>query len=156
MACRISCAISIVFIIGMIYMTNAMSNNDTMKKYKKQLPDELQTIYKEIVDERTRIYYTGYGLGFLIAVLFILYNTLIMNKTFSTMSMVCISTTSAFITNYFYYVLTPKKTYMLEHIDTPEQTKAWMKMYRNMQYHYHMGLFIGLIAVGIFAYAFRC
>jgi len=156
MACRISCAISIVFIIGMIYMTNAMSNNDTMKKYKKQLPDELQAIYKEIVDERTRIYYTGYGLGFLIAVLFILYNTLIMNKTFSTMSMVCISTTSAFITNYFYYVLTPKKTYMLEHIDTPEQTKAWMKMYRNMQYHYHMGLFIGLIAVGIFAYAFRC
>ena len=125
MACRISCAISIVFIIGMIYMTNAMSNNDTMKKYKKQLPDELQPIYKEIVDERTRIYYTGYGLGFLIAVLFILYNTLIMNKTFSTMSMVCISTTSAFITNYFYYVLTPKKTYMLEHIDTPEQSKAW-------------------------------
>ena len=156
MACRISCAISVVFIIGMIYMTNAMSNNDTMKKYKKQLPDELQTIYKEIVDERTKIYYTGYGLGFLIAVLFILYNSLLMNKTFSTMSMVCISTTSAFITNYFYYVLTPKKTYMLEHIDTPEQTKAWTKMYRNMQYHYHMGLFIGLIAVGIFAYAFRC
>ena len=79
-----------------------------------------------------------------------------MNKTFSTMSMVCISTTSAFITNYFYYVLTPKKTYMLDHIDTPEQTKAWTKMYRNMQYHYHMGLFIGLIAVSIFAYAFRC
>ena len=56
MACRISCAISIVFIIGMIYMTNSMSNNDTMKKYKKQLPDELRYIYKEIVDERTRIY----------------------------------------------------------------------------------------------------
>lgn len=133
-----------------------MSNNDTMKKYQKQLPDKLQTIYKEIVDERTRIYYTGYGLGFLIAVLFILYNTLIMKKTFSTISMVCISSTSAFLTNYFYYILTPKKTYMLDHIDTPEQTKAWTKMYRHMQYHYHMGLFIGLIAVGIFAYAFRC
>ena len=156
MACRISCSISIIFIIGMIYMTNAMSNNDTMKRYKKQLPENLQATYNEIVDERTRIYYTGYGLGFLIAVLFILYNTLIMNKTFSTMSMVCISTTSAFLTNYFYYVLTPKTKYMLEHIDTPEQTKAWTKMYRNMQYHYHMGLFIGLIAVGIFAYAFRC
>ena len=156
MACRISCAISIIFIIGMIYMTNATSNSDTMKKYEKQLPEDLRNIYKNIVDERTRIYYTGYGLGFLIAVLFILYNTLIMNKTFSTMSMVCISTTSAFITNYFYYVLTPKKTYMLDHIDNPEQTKAWVKMYRNMQYHYHMGLFIGLIAVGIFAYAFRC
>lgn len=156
MACRITCAISIIFIIGMIYMTNATSNSDTMKKYEKQLPEDLRNIYKNIVDERTRIYYTGYALGFFIAILFILYNTLIMKKTFSTISMICISTTSAFITNYFYYVLTPKTNYMLDHIEDPKQTKAWLKMYRNMQYHYHMGLFIGLIAVGIFAYAFRC
>jgi uncharacterized membrane protein len=156
MACRITCAISIIFIIGMIFMTNATSNNDTMKKYEKQLPEDLRNIYKNIVDERTRIYYTGYALGFFIAILFILYNTLIMKKTFSTISMICISTTSAFITNYFYYVLTPKTNYMLDHIEDPKQTKAWLKMYRNMQYHYHMGLFIGLIAVGIFAYAFRC
>jgi hypothetical protein len=156
MACRITCAISIIFIIGMIYMTNATSNSDTMKKYEKQLPEDLRNIYKNIVDERTRIYYTGYALGFFIAILFIVYNTLIMKKTFSTISMICISTTSAFITNYFYYVLTPKTNYMLDHIEDPKQTKAWLKMYRNMQYHYHMGLFIGLIAVGIFAYAFRC
>jgi len=156
MACRITCAISVIFIIGMIYITNATSNSDTMKKYEKQLPEELRDMYKKIVDERTRIYYTGYVIGFFVAILFILYNTLLMKRAFSTMSMICISTTSAFITNYFYYILTPKKSYMLEHIEDPKQTKAWLKMYRNMQYHYHMGLFIGLIAVGIFAYSFRC
>lgn len=156
MACRITCAISIVFIIGMIYMTNAMSNNGTMQQYEKQLPEKLQKIYKQIVTERRQIYYTGYVLGFILAILFILYNNLILNKTLSTITMVCVSTASAFIVNYFYYILTPKTTHMLEHADTPEQTKAWLKMYRTMQYHYHMGLFIGLIAVGIFAYAFRC
>ena len=156
MACRITCAISVVFIIGMIYMTNAMSYNDTMQQYEKQLPEKLQTIYKQIVTERRQIYYTGYVLGFILAILFILYNNLILNKSLSTMSMVCVSTASAFLVNYFYYILTPKTTHMLEHADTPEQTKAWLKMYRTMQYHYHMGLFIGLIAVGVFAYAFRC
>ena len=156
MACRITCAISVVFIIGMIYMTNAMSYNDTMQQYEKQLPEKLQKIYKQIVTERRQIYYTGYVLGFILAILFILYNNLILNKSLSTMSMVCVSTASAFLVNYFYYILTPKTTHMLEHADTPEQTKAWLKMYRTMQYHYHMGLFIGLIAVGVFAYAFRC
>ena len=156
MACRITCAISVVFITGMIYMTNAMSNNDTMQQYEKQLPEKLQKIYKQIVTERRQIYYTGYVLGFILAVLFILYNNLILNKSLSTMSMVCVSTASAFLVNYFYYILTPKTTHMLEHADTPDQTKAWLKMYRTMQYHYHMGLFIGLIAVGVFAYAFRC
>lgn len=156
MACRITCAISLVFIVGMIYMTNAMSYNDTMQKYEKQLPEKLQKIYKQIVTERRQIYYTGYVLGFILAILFILYNNIILNKSLSTISMVCVSTASAFLVNYFYYILTPKTTHMLEHADTPEQTKAWLKMYRTMQYHYHMGLFIGLIAVGVFAYAFRC
>src|SRR6056300_1389275 len=156
MACRISCAISLVFIVGMIYMTNAMSNNNTMLQYEKQLPEKLQKIYKQIVAERRQIYYTGYVLGFILAILFILYNNIILNKSLSTISMVCVSTASAFLVNYFYYILTPKTTHMLEHADTPEQTKAWLKMYRTMQYHYHMGLFIGLIAVGVFAYSFRC
>ena len=62
MACRITCAISLVFIVGMIYMTNAMSNNDTMQQYEKQLPEKLQKIYKQIVTERRQIYYTGYVL----------------------------------------------------------------------------------------------
>jgi len=156
MACRITCAISLVFIVGMIYMTNAMSNNNTMLQYEKQLPEKLQKIYKQIVAERRQIYYTGYVLGFILAILFILYNNIILNKSLSTISMVCVSTASAFLVNYFYYILTPKTTHMLEHADTPEQTKAWLKMYRTMQYHYHMGLFIGLIAVGVFAYSFRC
>jgi hypothetical protein len=45
---------------------------------------------------------------------------------------------------------------MLEHINSPEQTKAWLTMYREMQYNYHFGMVIGIIAVGVLAFGFRC
>jgi hypothetical protein len=45
---------------------------------------------------------------------------------------------------------------MLNHITTSEQNKAWLAMYRGMQVYYHTGLVLGLFAIGIFAYAFRC
>ena len=73
----------------------------------------------------------------------------------STTSMVCLVLATSFITNYFYYILSPKKNWMLNHIETPEQTKPWLEMYRKMQVYYHTGLVLGIIAIGIFAYAFR-
>jgi hypothetical protein len=44
---------------------------------------------------------------------------------------------------------------MLDYIKTPAQTKAWLHMYRGMQIYYHSGLVLGIIAVGVFAFAFR-
>jgi hypothetical protein len=45
---------------------------------------------------------------------------------------------------------------MLEHINSPEQTKAWLEMYKAMQYYWHTGLFLGIIATMFLALAFRC
>ena len=42
---------------------------------------------------------------------------------------------------------------MLDHIETPQQTRAWLKMYKMMQFQYHMGLVVGIIAVAILSYA---
>lgn len=153
MVCKISCSISLVFLIGMVYMTTAMSDNDTMRKYKQQIPDKFKALYQDIVEERRCIYYTGYGIGIFVAMLFILFNNRVLDKSFSTTSMVCITTSTAFVVNYFYYVLTPKTNYMLDHIETPQQTRAWLKMYKMMQFQYHMGLVVGIIAVAILSYA---
>lgn len=150
--CSISCAISAVFIIGMIYMTNATSTNKTIQKYQEQLPQNLKTLYEKIVKERTAIYYQGYILGFIISLFVILYS----RKHMSSTSVVCTVIAISFLTNYFYYTLAPKTNWMLDSIKTPEQTKAWLKMYRNMQVYYHGGLVLGIVAVAIFAFAFRC
>ncbi len=155
MPCMISCSISIVFLIGMIYMNYSIAKSNVIKNYKDQLPENLQKKYEEITAERTRIYYEGYVLGFILSLFIIFGNVYLDHKMLSTTSMVCLVLATSFITNYFYYILSPKKNWMLDSINTPEQTKAWLEMYRKMQVYYHTGLVLGIIAMGLFAYGFR-
>jgi hypothetical protein len=126
------------------------------KEYEAQLPKELQQTYTTIVNERKGIYYMGYGLGFLLAIAIIFYNIYVAKRKLSTVSLVSIIVSVSFITNYFYYILSPKSSWMLDSIKDPEQTKAWLKMYRGMQTYYHGGLALGVVAMGLFAFAFRC
>ena len=150
MPCCISCAISCIFIIGMIYFYNATDKSEIVKQYKATLPMDLQQKYEEITAERRRISYQGYSLGILLS-LVILYNRRKMN----TISLVCTVMATSFLTNYFYYMLSPKSDWMLNHINQ-DQVHAWLLMYRAMSYNYHLGIVFGIIAVGIFAFAFRC
>lgn len=154
--CPITCIFSAVVVVGMFFMTKWMSVNDTAKNYKKQLPESLKKTYSEIVQDRTQIFYTGYMLGILFALVLIFYNVRIRKNRMKWPSMVCLTVAVAFITNYFYYILTPKKKWMLDSITTPEQTKAWLQMYKRMQMYYHGSLVIGLISVGLITFAFRC
>jgi presenilin-like A22 family membrane protease len=137
-------------------MNYAAYQSNIIKNYQKQLPKNLEQTYRDIVNERTSIYYFGYILGFVLAIMIIIYNTRIAKNTLSTTSMVCTVVAVSFVTNYFYYILSPKSDWMLNHINDPQQAKAWLAMYRNMQVYYHSGLVLGLFAVGFFGFAFRC
>ena len=154
--CSITCTISAGFILAMIFMTNWMTVNQTTQKYEAQLPEVLKNTYSKIVKERTQIFYTGYAIGLFLALFIIFYNTIIKKQKMGWSSMVCLTVIVAFLTNYFYYVLTPKTKWMLESIDTADQTRAWLEMYRDMQLYYHGSLVLGLISVGLLAFAFRC
>ena len=153
MPCSISLLLSIVFLVSMVYMLQATAITN---EYEAQLPKELQQTYTTIVNERKGIYYMGYGLGFLLAIAIIFYNIYVAKRKLSTVSLVSIIVSVSFITNYFYYILSPKSSWMLDSIKDPEQTKAWLKMYRGMQTYYHGGLALGVVAMGLFAFAFRC
>ena len=48
MPCKISCAISAIFIIGMIFMTFSTTQNNIIAKYENQLPKELHVTYQKI------------------------------------------------------------------------------------------------------------
>lgn len=156
MACSISCSISLIFIIGMIYFYNATAKSEIVRNYKDKFPKDLQIRYDKISRERMSISYYGYGLGLLLSLMIIFYNVKMKSKLMSNTSLVCTVLSVSFFTNYFYYMLSPKTDWMLNHINNPEQTKAWLQMYREMQYNYHLGLVLGIIAVGVLAFAFRC
>jgi len=156
MPCSTTCMVASVLIIGMIYFQNATTKSKIVKEYKKQLPSNLQNLYDKIAAERLRLNYYGYSLGLVLSLIIILYNYTLKRNKLTTTSLVCLVIVVSFFTNYFYYILSPKSTYMLDHINSPEQTKAWLTMYREMQFNYHFGMVIGIIAVGVLAFAFRC
>lgn len=156
MACTISCIVSTIFVIGMIYFYNMTDKSAIVKHYKSSLSSDLQKRYERITMERTNISYQGYALGVILSLGIIFYNLKIKHSKMNTASLVCTVVATAFVTNYFYYMLSPKTDWMLNHMNNQEEVKSWLLMYREMQYNYHMGLVLGIIGVGILAFAFRC
>ena len=156
MACTISCMISAVFVIGMIYFYNITDKSEVVKHYKQKLSSDQQKRYEQIVEERTKISYTGYILGLVLSLFIIFYNMNLKGAKLSNTSVVCVVIATSFLTNYFYYTLSPKTDWMLNHMNSQEEVRSWLQMYREMQYNYHMGIVLGIIAVGVLAYAFRC
>ena len=156
MPCSTTCIIAVGIIISMIYFQNTLSKSKIVQEYKSQLPSNLQNLYDKITNERLRLNYYGYTLGLILAIIIILYNYTLKRDKLSSTSLICLVIIVSFFTNYFYYTLSPKSTYMLDHINSPEQTKAWISMYKEMQYNYHIGMLIGILGVAVLAFAFRC
>jgi len=156
MVCKISCIISTIFIIGMIYFYNITGTSEIVKHYKEKLPTDLQKRYEKITEERKIMSFQGYIIGFILSLFIIFYNLQIKHTKMNTYSLVCTVMATSFLTNYFYYMLHPKSDWMLNHMNSPEQVKAWLQMYREMSFNYHLGIVLGIIAVGILAFAFRC
>ena len=156
MACAVTCMVSSIFIIGMIYFYNMSNKSEIVKYYKSSLPTDLQNRYEKIAKERMLISYQGYILGVILSLGIIFYNIRIKGTKMSNTALVCAVIATAFVTNYFYYMLYPKSDWMLNHMHNQQEVKAWLLMYQEMQFNYHLGLVLGIIAVGIFAYSFRC
>lgn len=146
--------ISTFFIIGMIYFYSMTYNNTIVKKYKGSLSEDLQKKYDAISRERMMISCQGYILGFCLSLLIIFYNLQI--KGVKNFPLVCTVMATCFLTNYFYYILSPKSDWMLNHMSDKKETTVWLEMYREMSFNYHAGLVLGIMAVGILAFAFRC
>ena len=155
MACAVSCLISTMFLIGMVYFYNMTGKSEIVNHYKQSLSSDLQKRYDTISKERLTISYQGYALGVVFSLLIVFYYVK-QDKKWNNSSLVCIVIATTFITNYFYYILHPKTDWMINHLQNKQELKAWLEMYREMQFHYHLGLVFGIIAIGVFAYAFRC
>jgi hypothetical protein len=134
----------------MIYFYNATDKSDIVNQYKATLSPDLQKKYEEITHERRWISYQGYSLGLLLSFVVIYFS-----RKMNTIALVCTVMATCFLTNYFYYMLSPKSEWMLNHTTNQDEVHAWLLMYRAMSYNYHLGIVFGILAVGMFAFAFR-
>ena len=152
--CNLGCGIAAIFLIGMIYTTIAVGKNEVGENFKKTLNETQLEKYEGLTNERLKIYYTGYGVGFLISLGLIFLNLFILKQKMSKMAMVCLTSGATFLTTYFYYILSKKSDYMIMHIKEENQKREWLNVYRTMQYNYHMGLVLGIAAVMALSYGF--
>jgi uncharacterized membrane protein len=146
--------ISVVFIVAMLYMTFAIDKSALLRDFMATLNADQKMHYREIVNERRNIYYTGYGIGLVLSAIVIMMRR--MNKIkMSWIAMLCLTGAISFLTSYFYYILAPKKaSLMVVGLERRDQREQWEKVYRNMQGAYHGGLVIGILAVLFLTNAF--
>ena len=102
--CHITCSISLIFIIGMIYFSLSLDKCKISKNLITTLDDKQREMYKKISNERKNIYFTGYVLGLFISLaslLFMYYNKYQLSK----LNSACLVGAITFITSYYYYIL---------------------------------------------------
>ena len=71
----------------------------------------------------------------------------------STLNRVCVFVVVALVFNVVYYLLMPKTSYMLQHLNSTEQINAWLRVYKVMRQRYILGFFVGIIGYAVFAYS---
>lgn len=153
--CTITCFVATVIVVAMVVMMFMVKNDPFIQTYGDKLPDELKMAYKQIANERMRIYSEGYLLGFVASVFLIILNVSVLKKKMPISAMVCLTVVLSTVINYFYYMLSPKSAHMATLLKTDQQKSDWLKMYKSMQYYYHLSFVLGAAAVGVFTFAFR-
>lgn len=154
MFCGTTCIIAFVFLVANIYSILSCSNVNKEDFYNV-LTNIQKDKYTKIIEERRNIYYMGYGLGLILSLIVILINKKVFKSKLSNISIICIVGAVTFITNYLFYILCPKTDYMLMHLNDKKQIEEWLKIYKKMQFNFHIGFVFGIIAIMIFCYSFR-
>lgn len=139
MNCFVSGIIGLGF-IGSSFLTMQATKEQT-DSLRRVLKPELVEKYDKIVKERSAHYIQGLLIGILVSYL-LLSNSKIINR-FHRMSLFFGIT---LFTTAIYYLLMPKSDYMLNHLKTPEENKAWLSVYKTMKYRYLIGFVLGALA----------
>ena len=154
MFCGATCIIAFIFLVANIFTILSCQNIDK-REFNSVLNTSQKSTYKTIIEERRNIYYMGFVLGIILSILVIAYMKKIQNKRPNNTSLVCIVGSITFITNYLFYILYPKTDYMLLHLNDKRQIEEWLKIYKKMQFRYHLGFILGIIAVMIFCSGYK-
>ena len=157
MLCGITCSIGLMFLIANLYVTFTADKIKQKEDFYNTLSQDKIERYEGIINERRTIYLKGYGLGLILAFISLfLYEKFGWNDKKKGLNKVCFIGGITLLVNYFYYMLSPKTDYMILHLNEENQRKEWLKINKTMQFKYHIGLVLGIVASMVLAYAVNC
>jgi hypothetical protein len=146
-----NCYLSGILGLGMIMAslsTMSISAKES-KIFKNVLNPTLKKTYDKISLERKRNYLYGLILGLIVSKIAIGFIN-ITNK-YHRMN-ICLAIT--LIITISYYSLIPKSDYMLKHLRTSKENKAWLKIYSVMKQRYILGFILGSLSSVPISYIF--
>lgn len=132
------CAIITAFACASLFITLSPNKDKKYRKLYNLLNNEQKRKYNKIIKERSSINLNGYLVGTVISFLLFKNSNNMKNKN-------CVIIATAAFIHYMFYTLSPKSDYMLNHLTTPEQNKAWLEMYKHMKFKYHSGFLFGIL-----------
>ena len=58
---------------------------------------------------------------------------------------ICLSIVIILFVTYSYYILSPKKKWMLNYLETKDQINAWLEIYKVMKKRTYWGYLVGIV-----------
>ena len=137
--CISYCLVGSALLGSMIVTMITSKKTQNVKDFVALLDDNQTNIYKSITKERLNIYIQGTVIGIILAIIVKL------NFKFSKKISICMFVVIALGFNWAYYLLYPKSEYILNHLNSQPQIKAWLKIYKDMKLRCHIGLLLGIL-----------
>ena len=140
----ISCAIAFVLLLSSILMHFFIDKKDD---FLLTLNMDQKKKYKDIIQERFKIYIFGMILGLVLGFLYVyIYN----EDRFK----VCKFVSIVLVTKLTFYYFYPKSDFMLYHLTETEQVSAWTDVYRNYKNAWRNSLIIATISYILLSFSF--
>lgn len=137
MICINICLISAGLLGAML--TTMLSNNLKSKNEQMGFTQKQQEIYSLIVKERTMIYFKGLVLGVLVSMIYLYLSKGLVASNLCTIIAITLMVST------FFYLLSPKKNYMVQHMTSIEQVRKWNIIGKKMKRSHNVGFLFGLV-----------
>lgn len=148
MVCLSYCVLGAGLLFSSIVCMATSKNAGYHADFQNLLSPDQMNKYKDIVNERLSIYIQGLLIGVILGLIVVS-----MLDRVSSLNRVCVFVVVALVFNVVYYLLMPKTSYMLQHLNSTEQINAWLRVYKVMRQRYILGFFVGIIGYAVFAYS---
>lgn len=142
--CNNWCLLSSVLITGSIFVCCFPHRQKIMKDFMNTLDENQKKEYLKIIEMRKNIYLRSLLSSVVVSIVLCLVG--LKEKTFS-INNFCVFLALVFSFKNLFYLLSKKSSYIVSKLNNEKQRNAWLEIYKNMQFHYHLGIMVGLVGV---------